>query len=138
MIKIRYKKIVLAIILIIFVLALLNLCSHHERVDSSNIVEIIYSTYLGEYESVRYADQQEIKALLNKLQCVNFYSQKEKMLHESPTISLTIKYVDGKKKNIDVAGISALITEISAENKINTESSKFYYVNPLWIKMLQR
>ncbi len=91
---------------------------------------------MGEYESVKYREQQEIRTFLKKLQHITFYPRKEKVLHESPTISVTIKYVDGTEKCIDIAGVSALITEMSADKKINKELSKFYYVNPLWIRGL--
>lgn len=130
-----YKRIFLILIIIlILIYFILNKSSYHVSIEYSDVLEISYTQYLGEYKNIKYTDKNEIKNIVKKIKHVNFYYSSMNQLQESPTSSILIKYSNGNEKLIYIAGFNVFITNESKNGDI--EEIGFFFINPISIKRI--
>lgn len=133
----RICKLLIIICTICFMAIVLSNCfSHYESFNYSEIKGIQYIQYLGEYEVKEYVDYEDIKNVSQKLQKLRFYPSKNQKLQESPTASLYILYMNGSKKIVKIAGMMALIKNVTSNNGTSEVNESIYYINPISIKAI--
>ena len=127
-------RVIKKIIIIVVAFSLLYIFSYHDKNDSSQIIDITYINYLGEYEIKKYTNKLGIEKITNKLQWVSFYPVINYRLQESPTSCISIKYTDGSIKEFHMAGMFVMIS--TQQNGISEDNTKFYIVNPYTVKRI--
>ena len=123
-------------IICLIVAILFDCFSYNENFNCSEIKKIQYIQYLGEYEVKEYVDYEDIKDISQKLQELKFYSTSKEKLQESPIASICVLYMDGSKKRVSIAGMMALIENITIDNEIS--EGNIYYINPINLKKVFR
>ena len=122
------------IIVVIFaVLVILYIFSYHDINHVENIIDITYTSYIGEYKTQVYTDEYIIKSIVRKLHYINFYPISNYKFQESPTHCISINYQDGKVKKIRIAGMFVRIVE---EKDFYEQAKGVYLMNPFalnWI-----
>ena len=129
----KKNKIVLSIVSMFCIIALsLHIFSYHDKNESSMIVKVSYSNYLGEIIDKQYTSRNDIERLTKKLERINFYPISDYILQESPTGIIRIEYEDGSEKEFRIAGIFVLIS--TTKEKSDDKTVQSYIVNPIALK----
>ena len=128
------KKIVKYIFIFLLIVYIISyFCSYHEINNIEMIESIKFSDYLDINETKYYTSIEDIKNAERKIRNINFYhNSKGVQLQQSPTMSITINYKNGEKKEILMVEENALIANTTKEGYI---SGDFYYVNPFLVRL---
>lgn len=132
-----YKLFTIMCTICLIVVVLSNCFSRHESFNYSEIKEIQYTQYLGKHEVKEYVNYEDIKNISQKLQKLRLYpAKKDQRLQESPTASIYILYMNGSKKIVDIAGMMAMIKNITSNNGTSEGNGSIYYINPISVKAI--